>query len=146
MTTTPTRRLRDDERGLSPFMLIAAVMAFSIVSVGLVAGLIASMQASATMQVNAQLTDAASAAAREPVRQGFAATQALPASGPLQFEVGAFTATATRTVEVDAATSAARVTVTVGKFNGSEFADTSTCDATPTGCIVISEMVSGAAS
>jgi len=125
---------------------MASVMAFLIISVGLVAGLVASMQTSATMQVNAQLADAASAAAREPVRQGLGAVQALPASSSLQFEIGAFTAEATRAVEVNPMSGTARVTVSVGKFNGSEFADPASCTSAPTGCIVVSEMVAGGTS
>lgn len=142
MTTTPSR-LRDDERGLSPFVLLAGVVAFAIVSVGLIAGLVASMQVSATMQVNAQVAEAAGAAAREPVRQGFDAAKGQPATSTLQFDIGAFTATATRTIEVNTASRAARITVAVGKFNGSEFADPATCSTAPANCIIVTEMVAG---
>lgn len=142
MTTTPAR-LRDDERGLSPFVLLAGVAAFVIISVGLIAGLVASMQVSATMQVNAQLSEAAGAAAREPVRQGYDAATGQPATSTLQFDIGVFTANATRTIEVNNTTRAARITVAVGKFNGSEFADPTTCSATPDNCIIVTEMVAG---
>lgn len=138
---TTTRSLRHDERGASPFVLIASVAVFVVVSLGLAASLVASLQASGTMQVSSQLEESVHTAAREPVRQGYAAVAALPATATIDIAIGPFTGTAIRTVEVNAASKTARVTVAIGTFNGSEFGDASRCATAPEGCVIATELV-----
>lgn len=141
---TSTRSLRRDDRGQSPYVLVASIMVFVIVSVGVAAGLIASLQASTATQVAAQLEETASTAVRTPIRQGYNAVLALPAEEQIPFTVGVFEGTALRTVEVNTTARTARVTVTAPKFTGSEFRDPAVCEHAPDTCITVSEMVSGA--
>lgn len=141
---TTTRSIRRDERGQSPFILIASVAVFVIASVGLAAALIASIQASTMVQVSSQLEDTVSAGVREPIRQGYDTVAALPTEAQIPISVGPFAGTATRTVELDAAHRTARVTMTIGKFNGSEFGSAAACDSAPDSCVIVSELVSGA--
>lgn len=133
-----------DERGTSPYVLIASVVVFVIVSVGLVAGLVSSMQASAIIQVSSQLEESVSSAVRDPIRQGYDAVAALPTEERVEIAVGAFTATALRTVEINDTTQTARVTVAVGAFNGHDFGPAAGCEPSSDRCVVLSELVSGA--
>lgn len=138
------RTLRTDERGASPFVLAASLVMFTLVSAGLAAGLIAAMHLSTQMQVAAQLHESASTAAQSVTRLGYDAVIALPAEAPVQLTVGARTVEATRTVEVNPTSRTARVSVTVGRLNGTEFTSRAHCSATPKNCLTATELVTGA--
>lgn len=140
---TMTRSLRDDEQGQSPFIVMTAVVVFILISAGLAASLIAGIQASGQTHVNSALYEQASSSARAATMQGYPAVASLPAQSPLTLTVGQLSTTAHRTVEVDAATNTARVTITVGRFDGGSFADAGACTGSSTDCITVSELVSG---
>jgi len=136
------RQLRADERGNSPWLLMASLALYTIVSVGLVAGLIGALVASSSLRVNASLKENAVARVQIDAQRGYAYVAALPATSNVTLSAsGLPDAIAVRTVTIAPSGLAAKVTVSVGAHTGAGRADSSTCATTPANCIITSEVV-----
>lgn len=141
---TTLRSFLRDERGQSPYIIVASLMMFVLVSAGITAGLIGSAQVTASIQFTAQAQDATTAAVHDAARLGFDSVAALPATAEFTVTAGEHTARGIRTVQVNPDTRTARVTAYTGAFTGSGFADPDECDTVPDGCSIATVMVTGA--
>ena len=141
---TRERSLLRDDSGQTPYLLVASIAVFIIVSAGLAAALIVGIQASGNMQVNSALTEAVSTSARLTAMQGYDTVATLDAEEELTFTVGGLTAEATRTIELNPDSRTARITVSAGRFAGSGFLPLDGCEDEQGSCIIASELISGA--
>ena len=136
------RKLRRDERGNSPLLVMAGAAIFAIVSVGLAAGLTSGLLSSAAFGNNTSLEEAAAAEVRAQAMKGYTAVATLPASQEITLTVnGSTTVRALRQVQHDGYFRTARVTITAGKSNGIEFAAYSTCATSPQSCVIATQFI-----
>lgn len=138
------RRILNDEKGNSPYVVIAGVIVFLAVGVGLATALSLGLTTSATLKVNAGLADAASTNVQLLAVQGYDVVAALPASAPVELTIGEATTDAIRAVEVNATSRTARITLAVGRYRDGGFASSDLCAEDPEKCVIVTELVTGA--
>ncbi|MCK9913819.1 RCC1 domain-containing protein [Microbacterium ginsengisoli] len=134
------RKFRRDERGAAPFLTIASVVIFAVLSTGITYAISAAFQTLGVSQVNAALTSAISEQATRTAATGYDALGALPASSTISVSVAGKTVSATQTIAAVTGSSAKKVTISAGRFTGTTFYATSTCSTTPSNCVSASDV------
>lgn len=130
-----------DDRGESPWLLVAAVAVFLIVGAGLASGLGNGLLATSVTEVNVALDNALSTTAKQAAAQGYDALAALPAQATVTLRLGDKSVDVLRSVTLNSPTRTARVTFTTGKYGTRGFVP---ADACAPACAVATELVSGA--
>lgn len=135
------RRLRADQRGVAPVLIVAALAVFGIVSIGVGYAMTSSLNANTALKHNTALEQKVAEAVTAAAATGYDAVVALPASAELTWKVGNNDVTALRTVERNEGARTAKVTIVAGKYVDHKFQPYTACASNPKACVSGSEMV-----
>lgn len=141
--TQRLRRLREDERGITPTLAISSIVLYGIVSFSIVAVIVAALQLSSILRINGGLADATNDSVRSTAALGYEAARLLPATSTVHIALGDADVEAKRDVVVNEATKTARVTITAPRYAVLGFRTLADCQADVKSCFQFSEIVTG---
>jgi len=136
------RKLRRDERGNAPALVVAGAAVFALVSAGIASGLVTGLITSSMFEKNAAIEDALDHALYTDTARGYSYLATLPTTAEVELRPDAHTVLdAHRRVEKDPFSRTIRVTYTVGKAAGHDFIDWEDCTPGDSACLVATELV-----
>jgi hypothetical protein len=140
------QRLRRDDGGQSPWIVMAGVTIFVMMGTGLAIGLTGALTTQASIKHNAALDLANTDAALTFARSGFDNVAAAEGKQDVNVRVGAHTVSVIRVVEVNGTARTARVTYSAPTWDtgAGEYGQAVDCETKTRRCVVATEFVNGA--
>lgn len=143
------RALLDDQGGQSPWTVMAGLVVFVIVSVGVAAGMTGGLVTTAALKQDAAVERVAGDVTARLAMPGYDSLREIVAregaTREVALTVGARSVPAIRTIELKTATRTARVTITAPKYDTviGDYGTTGDCVTKVRKCIVATEFVNG---